>query len=75
MKKIILTGFVLIGLTSCLKDYTCTCNLSATINGINTPSSPPTSKTIKAMSSSNAKKLCNKGDNTISGVSTDCEIQ
>ena len=74
MKKIILTGFVLIGLTSCLKDYTCTCNLSVTVNGITTPLSSD-DKTIKANSSTNAKKLCNELDNTINGVSTECEIK
>ena len=74
MKKIIITGFVLIGLTSCLKDYTCTCNLSASVNGVTTPLSSA-SETIKATSLSNAGKICNEGDNTISGVSTDCEIK
>ena len=74
MKKIILTGFVLIGLTSCLKDYTCTCNLSVTVNDITTPLSSD-DKTIKANSSTNAKKLCNELDNTINGFSTECEIK
>jgi hypothetical protein len=44
------------------------------VNGVTTPLSSA-SETIKATSLSNAGKICNEGDNTISGVSTDCEIK
>ena len=62
-------------LSSCKKDYTCTCTIKTTVSGTTTTTT--TSGTINA-SKSDAKDACNQGDGTETFYSetivTDCEI-
>ena len=69
----ILTVFALIALTSCKKDYTCTCY--AVEDGV-TDMSAGLSTTIKD-TKSKAKEACDKGDITETqyNIGLNCEIK
>jgi hypothetical protein len=74
MKKVLLPILALAALTmtSCKKDYTCTC--TGYIDGVAVPGSA-SSTTINAKKS-DAESKCNSGDQApISGISVNCEIQ
>lgn len=62
MKKLFILSFAVcaVALTSCKKDYTCTCTTTS-------PGNPSTSlkRTVKDVSKKQAEALCNSGDQTI----------
>ena len=70
-------GFItLLGLTSCKKDYTCICNISATTLG---STGGGTSKTIIHETKSKAKTICESSNSSVnmSGYSTsaNCKLE
>jgi hypothetical protein len=64
----ILTVFALTALTSCKKDYTCTC--TATVFGVSASSS-----TIINDTKSKAKDKCDQGDVADANSTVNCEIK
>jgi hypothetical protein len=56
---------LLAGLSSCKKDYTCTCTVGGTAAG---------STTIND-TKKNAKEKCDEGDQNVLGIVSDCEIE
>jgi len=56
-------------LPSCKKEYTCVCTMSG--GGVNMTAEAKTGK----MSKKDAKAECDKGDVSVAGVTTDCEIK
>jgi hypothetical protein len=71
MKKLSVLAIAAIftlGLSSCKKDWTCTC--TTTVTGFGTTTVSGTIKDTKK----NAKEECDKGDATTSVGSTACEI-
>jgi len=80
MKKLVLiasVAFVALTISSCKKEYTCTCTTKSTVDGVTTTATA-SGKTDK-MKKSEAEDLCNTGDSnyTLLGYtySTDCEIE
>lgn len=68
MKKILTLGLALVlvaGLSSCKKDYTCTCTVGGTAAG---------STTIND-TKKNAKEKCDEGDQNLLGIVSECEIE
>ncbi len=67
MKKVLVLGlFGAMALASCKKDWTCKCTNS--ISGTS-------SSTIADMTKKDAKAECDNGDQSIAGVTVDCELQ
>ncbi len=66
MKKLILPALFLgaIAFTSCKKDYTCDCKINGTTVGT----------TVINDTKSNAKDKCDEGDQTILGITQECEL-
>ena len=65
-------AFAALTITSCKKEYTCTC--TGYIDGVAVPGSSE-STTIKA-TKSDAESTCNSGDQDAGfGVSVDCELK
>lgn len=62
MKKLFILSFAfgVVTLTSCKKDYTCTCTMSS-------PGNPSTSvkRTVKEVTKKQAEAKCNSGDQTV----------
>jgi len=71
MKKLLLiaSAFILLGSSSCKKDYTCFCQ-NASTNAVTNP-------TVKASNSSDATKACANldGGNLASGTYVSCTLE
>ncbi len=69
MKKVFVLGtLALIGLSSCKKDWTCTCEVNSfgiTVSG---------SSTIENATRSDAKEACDEGDYVTSVATSECSI-
>ncbi len=76
MKKIILLGsvaFVALSMSSCKKEWTCTCTSSYSVNGVT--SSASASATTEKMSKKDAEDACESGSVSTSYGSVKCEIE
>lgn len=70
MKKMFfIVGLTTICLTSCVKDYTCTCTISDASGNQSSTSSTYTGKR------SDVKAACDANDVAVGGITVDCEIQ
>lgn len=65
MKKVLFLGLILMALTSCKKDWTCECTAFGQTG----------SSTLKDMTKKDAKTECDKGDISIMGFTSECDLK
>lgn len=65
MKKlIVLVSVAVLALSSCKKDHTCECTVGSITN-----------KTTIKETKKKAKETCEKGNSTVAGIETKCELK